>query len=361
MSHPKVAAVLVALAFLFCLRASLAADADKCKDALVIATYNKFDAQHLDWRLATLVTEGQWDQISHSAGVNAVIYGVPVGASYSDFHSNAMQKLDSHEESLTQDQFENILWTGLDPNSPSAYKTCIESQIFQSDGLHMAVKAATASDVTVMVAWHPVRSDPKRITPSWDWDGKGTLPHTINAGVTTARVVRPSQQKQLVINFNGASDSVTIDPAAIVSVAPPPPPNAPLVVKGVPIPIDFQGKNRGQVPGCACGDLAITFPGNPFAAKVFEPFRFRYDASSMCRGQGFDRFHGNISWDGNQSTNMGNANNGTWPGIAGTVVTTFSKAGDYNVAAYISVDCLDNGCRNTCTANGVAQVHISDH
>jgi hypothetical protein len=360
MNRSNVAALLVAFPFCLFIYPALGENPDKCDAALVVATYNKFQTKHVDWRLATLVTEAEWDKISHDAGVNAVIYGVPVGASYSDFHDRATQKLDSRQESLTQDEYLNILWTGLDNNSTNAYIQCLNSEVFTQDGLHLAVKKAGQVDVTILVHWLPVRSDPKTFTPIWDWDGPGKnkLPHTVNAGTATVVIPRPSVQKQLAINFNGASDSVVIEPTQVVAPPPAPDPNAPLVVKGSPVNIDFQSKNRGQSSGCACGDLNITFPGSPYSARATEPFRFRYDASNMCRGQGFDRFRGTISWNGNQTTNMGNANSAALPGIAGTVVTTFSKAGDYNVVADIKADCLDVSCRNTCAATGNANVHI---
>lgn len=56
-----------------------------CDAALVRSTYNQISADHVDARLATLVTEDDYNQISHDAGANAVIYGIPMGGSYKDF------------------------------------------------------------------------------------------------------------------------------------------------------------------------------------------------------------------------------------------------------------------------------------
>jgi hypothetical protein len=56
-----------------------------CESALVLSTYNKQLAYQSDWRVADLVDSATYDRIKHDAGVNAVIYGIPVGANYSDF------------------------------------------------------------------------------------------------------------------------------------------------------------------------------------------------------------------------------------------------------------------------------------
>ena len=85
-----------------------------CDSALVRATYNKIDQQYVDWRLAEKVDEGTYNQIKTEAGANAVIYGVPVGASYGDFQENIKSLKREHQESYTSQTYRNILWTGLD-------------------------------------------------------------------------------------------------------------------------------------------------------------------------------------------------------------------------------------------------------
>src|SRR5271157_4630351 len=109
-----------------------------CDAALVKSTYNSFSSDQMDWRLATLVTEKDYNEIKQDAGGSAVIYGVPVGANYDEYRKNVTEKLASYHESLTRNQIKNILWTGLDPNAKSAYSECLQAQVFAARGLHMA-------------------------------------------------------------------------------------------------------------------------------------------------------------------------------------------------------------------------------
>ena len=80
-----------------------------CDSALIKSTYNSFASDQTDWRLATLVSEKDYNEIKQEAGGNAVIYGIPVGASYSDFQKNIHDKLQTHNESLSRIQIRNVL------------------------------------------------------------------------------------------------------------------------------------------------------------------------------------------------------------------------------------------------------------
>lgn len=187
-----------------------------CDSALIISTYNSFSSDHIDWRLATLVTEKEYDEIKHDEGVNAVIYGIPVGQNYSDFQKSVREKQKSYKESYVRDQLRNIQWTGLDPNGAGAYKKCLESEVLNGRGLHLAVKSATDNDVAVIVSWNPQLNDPPSITADWKWaeKGKADLQTHIQQGTTTVVIPRPKQVHTLAINFPGASDSIVIEPTA---------------------------------------------------------------------------------------------------------------------------------------------------
>jgi hypothetical protein len=192
-----------------------------CAEALVIATYNRTQIDHDDWRLATYVTESEYNTIKHDAGANAVIYGVPVGASYSDFQNRITEKTNSYKESLTHDQAINIMWTGLDANSANAYSECLKSKIFSQPGLHIAVKAATKNQVSIVIVWTPIGDEPSKAAPQWTWNGTGisSLPKSVSSGTQIAVLPRPKQQQMLAANYKGHADSLVIDPF-------PPPPTA---------------------------------------------------------------------------------------------------------------------------------------
>ena len=185
-----------------------------CSDALVKSTYRNLSSSHLDRRLATFVSQSSYEEIKHNAGANATIYGVPVGASYGDFQQRSSQSSQSVNQSLTQDEATNILWTGLDPNAPSAYSACLQSISGQQRGIHLAVKAASDSEVTILVTWHPEGSDPSYATLGWQWSGGGAsrLPKTVAAGSTMVVLPRPGNATMLTVNFIGSSDNLMIVP-----------------------------------------------------------------------------------------------------------------------------------------------------
>lgn len=183
---------------------------DDCSEALVMATYNRFDNSNLDWRLATYVTESAYDQVKKSAGANAVIYGTPVGANYSDYQSAAKSKSETYNESLTLNQATNIMWTGLDPSAGNAYRECLKAKIFSSKGLHLAVISATRSEVSVLVSWIPTGQG--KIKPLWTWAGTEKFPKKLQPGDTGLVLKRPTQQQMLQVNFNGNQDTLIIEP-----------------------------------------------------------------------------------------------------------------------------------------------------
>jgi len=124
-----------------------------CESALVMAVYQSSSDVRSDWRLNELVDNESWQNASHNAGANATLFGVPIGASYSDYKSAASRMFHSQNERLSTSQLVNVAATALDPNSPSVYKTCLENQVFMPDGLHAAIVGATASDISILVKW----------------------------------------------------------------------------------------------------------------------------------------------------------------------------------------------------------------
>jgi hypothetical protein len=197
------------------------ASADSCSGALVMDTYSGSSAVSSDWRLADLVDRGTYDQIKHDAGASAVIYGVPVGANYDDFKQEVTQYKHSRNEHLTTNQLVNIAWTGLDPNSPGAYAQCLNTQVFLSSGLHAAVRAATDSNIIILVKWD-VPGQPQHAQIAWTPSviGNITLPTDFPQGMTTISVPRPPQQVALAGSTQGwTTDAIILEPLPL----PPPP------------------------------------------------------------------------------------------------------------------------------------------
>jgi hypothetical protein len=190
------------------------ASASDCDPALVKDTYSSMSAEHVDYRLATFVSEDDYNQAKHDASGSGVIYGVPMGATWSDFQENIHKFTQSMSTSLTHDQARNVIWTGLSKTSAKAYIACINASL-SSGGLHLEVKEATNTDVTILATWIPVGSrDSSQAAPTWAWSGPSRvgLPKKLTAGQTIISLKRPNRPMQLVANFDGRAASVIITP-----------------------------------------------------------------------------------------------------------------------------------------------------
>lgn len=221
-SNFKLADTLVAIALMCCAGSAAAQQEDTCADALVMSTYSKIDMSNTDYRLAWQVSEKAYDQVKKDAGVNAIIYGVPVGASYGDFQKSIREKSSNYSSSFSQFQASNVQWTGLDPNSANAYSECIRSKRFSRDGIHLAVKSATKDEVTVWIKWSPRGSIPWA-RPEWTWnsDGSNLLPRTLVAGEKSVVLPRPTKPLTLAVNYKGYEDSIVVEPFPVPPVVKP--------------------------------------------------------------------------------------------------------------------------------------------
>lgn len=195
-----------------------------CDAALVMSTYNSTSSVGLDWRMASLVTETEWNDIHKNGSASALIYGVPVGASYSEYENSAKRYRDEYGESLSYHQQLNVAWTGIDPNSPSLYKTCLMNNLFDQNGLHAAVLGATRSDITILVRWRDPNS-PGPLRVRWVAAAQGSegilarFPSLVPQGDTTIIVPRPSSEFSIAGNANGSSTyQIVLEPLP----APPP-------------------------------------------------------------------------------------------------------------------------------------------
>jgi hypothetical protein len=128
---------------------TLAGAKENCDSALVVATYSDQSSYSSDWRLATFVSREAYNELKKGMSGNAVIYGVPVGASYDEYKRNIEKLTQSHKESLTINQARQILWRGLDAGAVNAYSKCLQTEVFLNPGLHMAVVAGDKASDTV--------------------------------------------------------------------------------------------------------------------------------------------------------------------------------------------------------------------
>jgi hypothetical protein len=182
-----------------------------CESALVISTYNSQSDIRSDWRLADLVDQSSYEKIKHDAGAHAVIYGVPVGANYSDYKDAASKLRHDHNESLSRSELVNIAWTGLDPQAPSVYRDCLNTSVFLENGLHAAIVAATETDISVLVKWF-VPGQPGSATVIWNPSAVGDeqIRKEFPQGLTPVRLPRPVKQLSLSGGFNGFATEVMV-------------------------------------------------------------------------------------------------------------------------------------------------------
>jgi hypothetical protein len=184
-----------------------------CEDALVLSTYKFNNNVKNDWRLATLVTQSVWDEASHNGSVNAIIYGVPVGASYSDYHKRAENSMQSHNESYSHEQLLNIAWTGLDRSSVTAYQDCLQLEAARIPGLHLGVRAADSSSILLLVNWSQPGAGPIQVSWTRPIIEGQRLPINFPPGSTTISVPRPQADLNLAANSGGStSEVVTLTP-----------------------------------------------------------------------------------------------------------------------------------------------------
>jgi hypothetical protein len=258
---------------------------DTCDAALVRATYNLSNQVGIDWRLADLVTQESYDQIRNSAGANAVIYGVPVGANYSDFRNRVDTLKKEHRESLTYTQQINISWSGLYPKSENTYRDCLYAQVLNNAGLHAVVLGATQRDITILIRWNV----PGAIRTSVTWAGltkqlRSLFPSSLSQGDLTVIVPRPNQQMSIAGNAPGyTTKQIVLEPL--------PPPAPDITPKW--ISYTFPNVITRDGDGNGVGNLAdITFSMlvDPSVASEKVPYKFQYSY-----------YNGSGTWRGSQT------------------------------------------------------------
>lgn len=340
---------------------ALAEGVSDCNKALILDTYQSFDSQHVDWRLADHVDQGTWNTITHNGSVTVPIYGVPSGGSYSDFHNSVEKNIHDHSESLTLDQAHNVMWTGLGANGGEAYRDCLRTIEATGSGLHVAVKYATADQISLILQWAPVGSESNPVTPSYKGitrDESGNpLPSALAAGSTSIILKRPATERIFVVNVPGHSDQVVLEP-----LPPPPPP------LHSPIPFSYHmtgGTQHAPFPGnggnCNCGSSGVAFYTAPtglqsvtdILAQAGQPFSFRWDSASICRGLTIEHYPTNMG-----TVDFGQGTKAVPPEIDGVVTATYPDPGSYPVTFDFRVKCLNLHCSNVCASHGTVTVNV---
>ncbi len=276
-----------------------------CDSALVRATYNKIDFQFSDWRLAEKVDEGTYNQIKTDAGANAVIYGVPVGASYSNFQENIKSLKRDRQESYTSESFRNISWTGLDPNSVGPYQDCLKAAaVAARKSIVLLPERATATDISFKLFYTPSGSvAPNPVPVKWTI-GEGSvasLPSKVPAGSTLIVVKRPPREVTLAVNAIAVGDS---DSVVLTPLPKPLPPEARFASKceitAIPDPrptLAKGGSASWACPTMLAGNYIVTIsitPGSNIPARVGYALDIVSSSGGVTKTIGLPLTSGNI-------------------------------------------------------------------
>lgn len=192
-----------AAAFLASLSASSPAFA-KCEEALVNSTFSALESNDSNWQLAQMVDERTYNSRRSGAGASATIYGIPMGGSYNQFRQNVSSRLNSTNSRWSSSQINNVLWTGLDPASTSAYSACLNSEIFSQPGLQAAVVGSGDTNILVRVRWY-VPGTPGVANVTWtEPEIGGTVLRTnFPQGDATISIPRPASTIVLAASYGG--------------------------------------------------------------------------------------------------------------------------------------------------------------
>jgi hypothetical protein len=186
------------------------ADGPDCNKALILSTYDSISSDRLDYRLAESVDEETYKKIKekHGGSITVPIYGVPVGANYNQFKDNvtSYKRSQNRSESLTRDQAASIRWTGLDPNSMTTYRECLNYALASTRGtVILTVLYATGTDVSVVLRYNKASGQPDTINIAWSTNLKTSdgrpLPQTLTSGADQYIIFRqPTASQQIAVN-----------------------------------------------------------------------------------------------------------------------------------------------------------------
>jgi hypothetical protein len=96
-----------------------------CNDALVRNTVNQSTFSLSDLSIALNMSEGTWQQEQQALGVNAIIYGVPIGGSYNDFEKTVHTLAETLNIRDFAQYANSYASSRLDDNALQAYRDCL--------------------------------------------------------------------------------------------------------------------------------------------------------------------------------------------------------------------------------------------
>jgi hypothetical protein len=200
---------------------SARAGVEECDHVLVMDHLEQRSSSSQDSRLSSLVDATSYAEAHQKYGAAAVIYGVPVSATYDSYHQSATSNLSVSEQESHQKESREIAWSGLSAEGRQVYETCLSHIKNQSLALTGGTPDSTGS--IVFVGW-PSDVDPPQITWSCTpspCPANWVLPPSIPRGGIAVPLLTPPSDVMLAIS---RGDNQAGPTPIKISATPPKPP-----------------------------------------------------------------------------------------------------------------------------------------
>lgn len=261
---------LILIVAAFILSQSTSVFAEDCSKALIPETTTISYDQVTSYSLAYSLSESAWQEAQQRFGASAIVYGIPLGASYSSYHTNAEQKA----QSLNIQDFQHLAYayatSGINYESLKAYKDCL----LRNGGLQLVAGKPVGASYTVWIIYFPSENARRHLTGQitahknlvqGDYESLQSQVKQLDFGqrVDYAVTLSPqsaSQEATLDVRVGNVSRSLILPPLE----APPPPP----VASKQDIMVELTGIYQvilGPRGGCY-GGAPNSFPNN--SAKI---------------------------------------------------------------------------------------------
>ena len=191
--------------------------------------------------MAQLVDEKTYDEAKTDGGASAKIYGVPVGANYSDFQKKSRELLEFSSKQVSTNIARSLLWTGLGASGLIAYTKCLElvSASDSGDMVLFSIGGATETDVTLKLRWKKSSFGPSKVDLAWQASDEldvSSFPKSIAdaPGWASFLVKRPSSKASTLYAVNAISGGTIIasNDILVARYSPPPPTPPPVILHG---------------------------------------------------------------------------------------------------------------------------------
>lgn len=170
-----------------------------CAKGLITSSFNVEQFWKNDRRLSILVDRDVYDTAKSSMGVEAILYGVPLGANFDQYRSMAESLRSRYSETVTRQSAFSYQWSGLDAAVLNAYRDCLSFN--RGQGLTLSAGSATENDIELIVRW--VRGlGPAIVDVIWQGPDEiiKNLPSKVgDAGDVPHAIPRPQDEEVLLV------------------------------------------------------------------------------------------------------------------------------------------------------------------